>query len=174
MTRAIAELPMLKAPHISILEPAGSRSFSTLGSRKESVSTTTLMASSSQQFFREYDIPLLCIISQFGISFVACWRPSSRDAAMRACAATIWSADSMALLAASFASFSCFVVNNTPTIVATTAITALIALIHVGASMASPLVGYGDTPTVGDERGEGGGLSGSSSPSSRGGGDTVA
>ena len=32
----------------------------------------------------------------------------------------------------------------------------------------------GDTSTVGDRRGEGGGLSGSSSPSSRGGGDTVA
>lgn len=169
MTRAIAEPPMLKAPHISILELAGSRSFSTLGSRKESVSTTTLMASSPQQFFSEYNIPLLCIISQFGISFVACWRPSSRDAAMRACAATIWSADSMALLAASFASFSCFVVNDTPTIVATTAITALIALIHVGASIASPSVGCGDTPTVGDRRGGDEVFCGSSSSSSRGG-----
>ncbi len=39
---------------------------------------------------------------------------------------------------------------------------------------ASSSVGCGDTSTVGDGRGEGGGLSGSSSPSSRGGGDTVA
>lgn len=170
MTRTMLELPIAKTPHISMLEPAGSSDFSDLDSFKESVSTTTLMASSPQQFFNEYSIPVLWVISQLGISFAACWRSSSRDVAMRVCASAMLDADSAALAAASFAPFSCFAVRKTPIVVARTAITALIALIHAGTSMlTSSSVGCGDSPTVGDERGEGVGFSGSSASSSRGG-----
>ena len=170
MTRTMLELPMSKTPHISMLEPAGSSDFSNLESFKEPVSTTTLMASSPQQFSNEYSIPVLWVISQLGISFAACWRSSSRDSAMRVCASAMLDADSAALAAASFAPFSCFDVRTIPMVVVSTAITALIALIHAGASiLASPSVGCGETSTVADRRGEGGGLSGSSSPSSCGG-----
>lgn len=117
MTRTMLELPMSKTPHISMLEPAGSSDFSNLESFKEPVSTTTLMASSPQQFSNEYSIPVLWVISQLGISFAACWRSSSRDSAMRVCASAMLDADSAALAAASFAPFSCFDVRTTPMVV---------------------------------------------------------
>lgn len=155
------------SPRISTLDPAVMDCSVFSGLYTELVEICTSKASSPFLFMRKKTFPLENMISQFGLSFVAWFRSSSSEVAMRDCAAAIVSDKSFALLAASCACFSCLAVKVTPTIAATTDITALIALIHAGTSMlTSSSVGCGDISTVGDERGEGVGFT---APSSRGG-----